>query len=79
VAISPFLRAMKGTEKTPPRCVALGGTLGVNVGCDVYERRPSPCREFAPSWEAGVPNPACDAARRHLGLRPLAPSDWIRA
>jgi len=79
VAISPFLRAMKGTEKNPPRCEALEGTLGVHVACAIYDQRPPPCREFEPSYENGVPNPACDAARKHIGLRPLSRADWSRA
>lgn len=79
VAISPFLRAMKGTEKHPPRCEALEGTLGVHVGCAIYDQRPPPCREFEPSYENGVPNPGCDAARIRIGLRPLARADWSRA
>jgi Fe-S-cluster containining protein len=79
VAISPFLRAMKGTERNPPRCESLEGTLGGPVGCGIYERRPPPCREFVPSYEDGVPNPACDAARDRIGLRPLAREDWSPA
>jgi uncharacterized protein len=73
VALSPFLRAMKGTEKVPPRCESLDGTPGVHTGCSIYDRRPSPCREFAPSWENGERNERCDAARASIGLPPLAP------
>jgi uncharacterized protein len=76
VAISPFLRAMKGTERNPAHCDALEGTLGVQVGCAIYDKRPPPCREFAPSYEDGVPNPGCDAARKGIGLAALGPSDW---
>lgn len=53
---------LRGTDHSPPRCAALGGTLGERVACGIYEWRPSPCREF----EAGTP--ACERARRRLGL-----------
>jgi Fe-S-cluster containining protein len=68
---------MKGTDKYPPRCEALDGTLGVAVACSIYAHRPAPCREFVPSWEDGVPNPACDAARDRIGLPPLTRADWM--
>jgi len=71
-------RAMLGTNESKPRCVALGGRIGVSVGCTVYANRPSCCREFKPSFEDGTRNERCDFARRNKGLRPLRPSDYGR-
>lgn len=56
---------MRGTEPVPIRCVALTGRVGEQVACSIYERRPSPCREF----EAG--DYACNKARMRHGLPPL--------
>jgi Fe-S-cluster containining protein len=64
---------MAGTEKSWPRCVALDGQVGECVRCTIYEKRPSPCRDFAPSWQNGVRNERCDAARAAHGLPPLLP------
>ena len=70
-------RAMRGTTaKHRPRCVALGGRIGEEVGCKVYENRPSPCRAFQASFEDGIKNPRCDEARAAHGLRPLTSVDW---
>ena len=44
--ISPSLVAMKGTNQPSPRCVALEGDIGGNIGCSIYEKRSSTCREF---------------------------------
>lgn len=56
---------MRGTDHSPPRCAALTGRLGAQVGCAIYEWRPAPCREFEES------SPACLRARQRLGLPPL--------
>ena len=40
------------------RCKALGGTVGEEVSCTIYDRRPNVCRKF----QAG--SSACDYARR---------------
>jgi len=56
---------MNGTDHTPPRCAALHGRIGENVGCGIYEWRPSPCREF----EEG--SDACQRARMRHGLPSL--------
>jgi Fe-S-cluster containining protein len=70
-------RTMRGTTaKHRPRCVALAGRIGEDVGCKVYENRPSPCRAFQASFENGVKNPRCDEARAAHGLRPLTSGDW---
>lgn len=74
--LSPFRRAMKGTGRVPPRCVALSGVIGVSVFCEIHPRRPTVCRAFAPSFAGGGANPHCDAARAAHGLPPLRPEDW---
>ena len=56
---------MRGTDHVPIRCAALTGKLGDEVGCGIYEWRPSPCREF----EEG--SDACNRARSRFGLAPL--------
>jgi uncharacterized protein len=65
------LRAMRGTSAHQPRCQALAGTLGGPVSCTIYDRRPSPCREFAWHGEGGQRNERCTAARADIGLAPL--------
>jgi Fe-S-cluster containining protein len=37
---------MKGTNQKNPRCAALTGAIGAAVACSIYDRRPSPCRDF---------------------------------
>ena len=46
------------------RCVALTGTVGVSVGCSIYDHRPSACRAFTPG------SPLCLEARKakHLPI-----------
>lgn len=68
--------AMIGTNEVKPRCVALAGSIGKRVECTIYNRRPSCCREFKPSFEDGVRNPRCDQARRGKGLKPLTPREY---
>ena len=75
--LSDQMRAMQGTTaKHRPRCVALSGRIGEEVGCRIYESRPSPCRAFAASFEDGKKNPRCDEARIAHGLKPLTLADW---
>lgn len=69
--LTPFLRCMSGTNQQQSRCVALKGTPGVLACCSIYEKRPTPCREFTLSGEHGVVNDACNRARANYGLRPL--------
>lgn len=72
--LTPQLRAMSGTAaKHHPKCVALQGRIGERVGCSIYEKRPTPCREFRASYFEGGHNPRCDEARRFHGLPPLKP------
>ena len=77
VKVRPFEVAMRGTEGgATPRCVALGGTVGVEVACTIYANRPSPCRALPAAWEHGEPSPQCDRARARHGLPPLGLDDF---
>jgi hypothetical protein len=59
---------MRGTDYSPPRCVALMGQIGQSVACGIYRERPSPCREFGERMEMGVFDDACLRARARHGL-----------
>lgn len=72
--LNPHMSCMQGTNSPTPRCHALLGEIGQSVRCSIYDRRPSPCREFPVAWEAGMPNEACDRARHRWGLPPLTPA-----
>ena len=65
IPITPYRAAMRGTERSPVRCVALEGEVGVRVACSIYSLRSSTCREFA------AYTPECDKARMVYGLEPL--------
>lgn len=65
--------AMLGTDREPPRCIALEGRIGDAVRCTIYDRRASPCRDFQASWADGVHNERCDRARAAHGLPLLSP------
>ena len=71
--LTPHLAVMSGTERVPPRCVALHGEIGREVRCTIHPLRPSPCREFQASWSDGFHNERCDRARAAHGLPPLSP------
>lgn len=71
--VNLHLRSMKGTLVAPRRCVALEGVVGRGVSCQIYEQRPSVCREFEPWLENGLPNPECQELRQTVGLSPLQP------
>lgn len=49
-----FRSCMKGTDQMHPRCAALEGTIGQAVNCTIYEKRPTPCREFGVDWVDGL-------------------------
>jgi len=66
--ITAFRRAMRKSGHPDGRCIALSGTPGQNVRCTIYERRPSVCRNFEPSWQAGSNNPLCNKARAAIGF-----------
>lgn len=69
--VSATRSAMQGAETRPYRCRALSGNIGRSVNCLIYDRRPTPCREFMPVWGDNVVNPLCDQARARYGLTPL--------
>jgi Fe-S-cluster containining protein len=73
VKVTEHRVAMAGTDRRPPRCVALEGQIGEAVHCSIYAQRPSPCREFKPSWADGTRSERCDKARAAHGLPPLEP------
>ncbi len=54
-ALPPFRACMNGTEVGKGRCVALG-TDGL---CQIYEHRPSVCRDFPNRLADGQLNPEC--------------------
>ncbi len=69
--------SLKGTTKAHrPSCINLQGKIGKEVGCSIYESRPSPCRNFAASYEDGYHRDRCDQARQAHGLKPLTKLDW---
>ena len=67
------MACMRGTDRQPPRCVALQGRIGDAVSCLIYATRPGPCREFAPLASLGRGDEACDEARRRHSLPALTP------
>jgi Fe-S-cluster containining protein len=70
-AIDDRRACMRGTGDRPRRCLALRGTIGVDVRFAIYRHRPSPCRAFAPEAAVGRGDAACANARRLHGLPPL--------
>ena len=66
-------RVMKGTNQPEPRCIALEGTIGIQVNCAIYEKRPGICRDFKISYEDGSYHEGCDVARITWGLPPMEP------
>ncbi len=71
VPVTASSMRMRGTDASPPRCVALAGEIGGQVRCSIYAGRPSPCRDFAPYAALGVGDEACNRARVRHGLAPL--------
>lgn len=65
VPVTAAIVRMAGTDAPAPRCVALAGEIGCQVGCTIYAGRPSPCREF------DTEHAACNRARQRCGLPPL--------
>lgn len=72
IVLTPKLMRMKGTDEAAPRCIALTGEIGQQVGCSIYADRPSPCHEFNPWAALGIVDEACDRARQRHGLPPLS-------
>jgi uncharacterized protein len=63
--VSAFHACMAGTNQADPRCAALTGEIGGQVGCSAYALRPPACREV----QAG--DDKCQRARQRHGLPPL--------
>jgi Fe-S-cluster containining protein len=70
-AYTPTTACMREHPDMPGRCIALAGTVGSEVSCTIYGKRPEACREFAPFAALGEGDDACDEARRRCGLAPL--------
>lgn len=71
--------SLTGTAKSGrPACAQLKGRIGQQVACQIYECRPSPCRNFKASFEDGLHRPRCDEARKAHGLKPLKRQDWVK-
>ena len=69
--VSPHHACMKGTEKNPVRCIALVGTPGEHVSCNIYEQRSSTCRDFDIWNDDGSINETCTRARAVYRLPPI--------
>ena len=67
--LNEFLAVMKGSE-CGERCNALIGEIGKNTSCEIYNNRPTPCREF-PVFIDGKINPLCNKARIKNHLKAL--------
>lgn len=70
------LRCMRGT-RSAGRCCALSGAIGQAVSCEIHDRRPSVCRDFAASFEQGRRERRCDESRAQHGMEPLTAEDWV--
>lgn len=60
--LDPYQRCMQGTSSRTPRCVALSGEIGQQVGCSIYPVRSSTCHAL----QAG--DAQCLRAREKHGL-----------
>lgn len=69
-------RAMLGTSRAQPRCVALEADIGRHSRCTIHAGRPSVCAQVAASYEFGARSDQCDRARAGHGLPALTPGDW---
>lgn len=75
--MNDFRAVMIGSTGENPRCIALHGEIGTQVGCSIYQRRASVCRDFIPSWYDGLThNERCDRARIAFKLSPLHNRSW---
>ena len=61
-SLRPNVLCMRGTSSKQPRCQALQGDIGGQVGCGIYAQRPTPCREVMPG------DPQCLRARQAHGF-----------
>jgi len=75
--ITPFFRAMKGSNQKYPHCIALEGQVGTSVCCGIYAQRSSACRDFGIEFTTGQvittmeDHERCTRARAHWGLPPI--------
>lgn len=67
-SINPFFMAMKGTECGNKDCIALEKKASGQVGCSIYENRPSVCRSYLVWDENGNPNEKCQQLRKQKGI-----------
>ncbi|MBW7877256.1 MAG: YkgJ family cysteine cluster protein [Candidatus Cloacimonetes bacterium] len=74
--VGSHYRAMAGTNKTLPRCIALKGIIGHDVSCSIYENRSSTCRLFTASFSDGQYHEDCARARAKYGLSELTTKDY---
>ncbi|MGT2550421.1 YkgJ family cysteine cluster protein [Acinetobacter geminorum] len=63
--LTPVYSCMRGTNRVQPRCQALTGEIGKEVGCSIYGVRSSTCREVQ------VGDEQCNKARLAHQLIPL--------
>jgi len=68
IPVTPYHVAMRGTDGSPSRCVALYGEIGREMACTIYAQRSSTCREFTEATAE------CNRARSAYGLPPIAAS-----
>lgn len=52
--VTLFFRAMKGSNSSHPRCIALEGEHGKSVHCNIHEVRSSSCRNFSVNFIDGL-------------------------
>lgn len=70
--VNDFYACTIGTEYGRGRCVALtGNSSDCSISCAIYDKRPSPCREFPVYMEDGTINPECNKVRKLKGLKSL--------
>ncbi len=74
----PNMLAMRGTDGSDIRCIALEGKVGEQTHCRIYSQRPSPCRDLKASYENGEHSLQCDRAREKYHLPPLTPDSWLQ-
>jgi hypothetical protein len=72
IEVGPTRSAMRGTECSPRRCVALQGVVGESVLCTIYANRPTACQWFMAAWDHGGSNSQCNRARGYYGLTPFS-------
>lgn len=66
-ALTPIYSCMQGTNQKQPRCGALAGEIGQQVGCSIYETRSSSCKEVQ------MGDAQCNKARAAHKMIPIIP------